>query len=231
MTGSKFQNRAKTNIKQKKTKQRVRYYDEKISKNKSKSYGPAIFIGLIVILAGSIWGIGSLIQNSANSPGANDTQQSNPYYTSTSTTTTTEVISGYQTPLTLTTITGDSIKLADYSGKVVILYFHYLACSACKTFDPYLNYAVNQYTSDQVITIAITVNPSDTVAQLTTWAEDGGYTWSQVRDTDYSLAANPKFTAQYTPTTVYLDKNGNVGVRHVGAQAANDIMENINSLL
>ncbi len=225
---SKYQTNAKKNIAKKTSKSRPKYYDETISNKKggSGSAPYAIFIFFILIIAGGIFGVGSLLDQKADAGDSN----LNTFFTSTTTSTPTETISGtYKTPISMTTIEGESISLADHEGKVVILYFHYLDCSACTYHSPFLSSAQAQYLSSEVLIIAITVDPNDSPDDLHDWASDGGYSFKLVRDTDYSLAS--QFGAQYTPHTIYIAPDGDSSLRQTGAEAEADIVAKIDSLL
>ena len=222
---SKYQVKAKKSI-AKKTSPRPKYYDENLPKKKGGSAPYAIFLFFIIIIAGGVFGVGSLLDQKVEE---GDTNINSFYTTSTSTSVVQTISSSYQTPLTITTIEGESISLADHEGKVVILYFHYLDCSACTYHSPFLSSAMDQYTSSELLVFAISVDPNDSPDDLREWASAGGYGFKLVRDTDYSLAS--RFAAQYTPMTVYLGQDGDSSLRHTGAQTETDIVSNIDSLL
>ena len=224
---SKYQAKAKKSIAKKTSKSNHKYYDENISTKKGGSAPYAIFIFFIIIIAGGVFGVGSLLDQKAT---AGESNLNTFFVSTTSTSTNTETIStAYKTPLIMNTIEGESISLADHEGKVVILYFHYLDCSACTYHSPFLSSAQKQYLSSEVLVIAITVDPNDTPDDLRDWASDGGYNFKLVRDTDYTLAS--QFGAQYTPHTIYLGPDGDSSLRNTGAQSEADILANISSLL
>ena len=129
----------------------------------------------------------------------------------------------------MTTIEGEDISLADHEGKVVILYFHFLECSACAYHSPFLSSAQDQYLSSNLLIIAITVDPNDSPNGLRDWASSGGYNFKFVRDTDYQLAS--MFGAQATPRTIYIGPDGDSTLRQTGAESEADIIANIESLL
>lgn len=155
----------------------------------------------IIAIAGGVAIIGSLLNN--NSASNVDQAEVNPNYTQN---TQNSIIdnsdtSGYKTPITITTISGEKLILSNYAGKVVVLYFHFLQCSACKYHSPALQAATSALGSDKVIVIAISVSAADTSELLNEWATSNGYNFKLAKDTDYSLSSY--FGAQYTPHTVF----------------------------
>ena len=179
-----------------------------------------------MIIAGGVFGVGSLLDKKAE---AGDTNLNTFYTSSTSTTTTEPISTSYKTPITITTIEGEVISLADHEGKVIILYFHYLGCSACTYHSPFLSLAQTQYSSADLLVFAISVDPNDSPDDLREWASDGGYAFELVRDTDFSLSS--EFGAQYTPHTIYIGPDGDSSLRHTGAQTEESIIANIDSIM
>jgi peroxiredoxin len=236
MGKSKFQNTAKKSIQQNKLtssgQKRPKYYDEDIIKNKKSKSSPAfaIFVVVMIIIGASVFGVGSYLDNQAEKAEADANQNLNPNYTS-YTSTSTEQTSGssYKTDISITTISGQVIKLSDHVGKVVILYFHFLTCSACHSHSPNLKVAMASFTTNQLVVIAITVQPSDSIVDLNSWATTNGYTWNNVRDSDYSLSS--RFGAAYTPHTVYIGKDGDSSNTHTGVQTTAAIKSTIDNLL
>ena len=222
MGKSKFQAKAKENINRKTASgSRPKYYDEDI--NPKKSSGFAIFIIIIIVIAGGVVGIGSLIDNKAND------LNENPNYSVDNNTYESDPETGYKTDLDLTTIDGTIIHLADNEGKVVVFYFNYINCPSCKQHAPNLQTASESYSSDQLLIISINVMASDTEESIQEYVDENGYTWENMKDTDYSLSS--RFGSQYVPHTVYFAKDGSVGTTHTGAQTVEEIKNNINGLL
>ncbi len=222
MGKSKFQAKVKENMNRKSASgSRQKYYDEEINPKKSSSF--AIFFIVIILIAGGVIGIGSLIDNKA------EDLNENPNYTEDTNTYESDPETGYKTDLDLTTIDGTNIHLADYEGKVVVFYFNYISCSACKQHSPNLQTASESYSSDQLLIISINVQASDTVEAIQEYVDENGYTWENMKDTDFSLSS--RFGSQYVPHTVYFEKDGSVGTTHTGAQSVEEIKNNINGLL
>ncbi|MHA1520031.1 MAG: peroxiredoxin family protein [Promethearchaeota archaeon] len=225
MPKSKYQQKAQNSIKKKQSKGGPHYYDENIKKKKNS--GIAVFAIFVLVIVGGIAIVGSLLNNN-NEPTDADI---NPYYTENTGNTVNEGAdsSGYKSPLSITTLSGETINLADHAGKVVVLYFHYLSCTYCHYHSPALEAASHNFGSDELLVISISVASEDTPASLTNWASENGYTFKLVKDTDYSLSS--QFGAQYTPHTVYLAPDGDSSTTHTGAQSEAEITATITGLL
>ncbi len=214
MAKSKFQIKAKAEIQHKKTGTKHKYYDEDIPKKKSNN-AFVFFIGFIVIIGLGIMGVGSLL-DSQNEEGLSNAIT----YTYTGD-------SSEQT--SLTTIDGTTLDLADYAGKVVVLYFHYISCYYCEDNGKNLKTVMGEYSNDELVVIAIDVQASETASDIRVWAAENGYTWSNVRDTDHSLLS--KYSITGTPATVFLGKDGAYSTKLVGLSTADNMRSAIDALL
>jgi peroxiredoxin len=222
MGKSKFQTKVKENLNQKSASgSRRKYYDEEITPKKSSGF--AIFLMVIILGAGGVVGIGSLLDNAA------EDLNENPNYSVDTNTYTEDPETGYKTDLDITTLDGTIIHLADYEGKVVILYFNYIKCPACTQHSPNLQAASALYSSNQILIISVNVMAFDSVESIQEHVDDHGYTWENMKDTDFSLSS--RFGSQYVPHTAYLAKDGSLGTTHTGVQSVEEIQNNINNLL
>ncbi|HDZ18467.1 hypothetical protein LCGC14_1021240 [marine sediment metagenome] len=114
----------------------------------------------------------------------------------------------FNTDLTYVDIEGESLKLADHKGKVIILYFFYLNCPYCKISDPYLAAIEDDYLSNQLLIITITIDIADSNSNLYNWKNNLNVSWNIVRDSighDYSS----HWDVAYTPTTIIIDQDSN----------------------
>ena len=230
LMGSKYQDKAKQNLNLKKTNQlhRPKYYDEKIKSKSSKNSVPVFFLVGIIILGFGIYGIGKVLENSFNpdseiGESANINSNFNEdniidYENSGS----------YLTSLQIIDVDGKAYNLADYQGKIVILYFHFLECYYCTEHSPNLANAYESYNSGEVTIFAISVAAEDSASALKTWKTTNAYPFILVKDNDYKLSST--FSAQYTPHMVYLDPNGNQQ-SNTGLQEISEITQTITSLM
>ena len=154
---------------------------------KRKSTIGFIFLG--VILIGMVIGISFTILNSENT--------------------------GNPTNYTFETIDGDTIDLADHQGEIVILYFHFLACTFCAITTPFLAEIENDYSNDSLYIITITIVALDSNGDLTNWRSSHNASWEIVRD-DIDHSISSRYDVSITPTTFILDKNGNLVIKLLG---------------
>jgi len=140
----------------------------------------------------------------------------------------------YQSDITLTTITGQTIRLATYQGKVVIIFFFGIHCPGCPEQSGILAQIDDIYPSNQLFIVPICF---DTVAEtsnseLDDWLEGYNPSWPVIRDTvQYTYASY--FNIRYKPTVKILDKNGNIEATMVGTTQGsfNNIKTEVDSLL
>ncbi len=115
-----------------------------------------------------------------------------------------------------TTIDGDKIDLEDHKGKVVLLYFFQLSCKYCKETDPLLANIDDDYTSDQLLIVTITIDNSDDYDELDEWRDKHNSKWDIVKD-NKSQSISEHYDVSSTPTAVILDKKGNEAEKIVGS--------------
>ncbi len=79
---------------------------------------------------------------------------------------------------------GDTVKLSDFSDKVVVVAFVYTSCpDICLIISSNLDYIQNNLDdyNDSVEIISITIDPArDTVSHLSEWTEKRGYKWNHL---------------------------------------------------
>jgi len=134
--------------------------------------------------------------------------------------------SGEKAPdFTLKDIYGKEFSLSDFKGKVVILDFFYINCSACRAEIDELKQIKSKFGA-QVVIISISVNPMDTNEALRKFAKEHGINWIVARDTA-NLADTYGVSA--VPTLVIIDKEGYIRYTHVGFTSyealENEVME------
>lgn len=124
----------------------------------------------------------------------------------------------YQTDITFHTIEGDTIKLADHQGKVILLFFFDLPCTACGPESDIISNIDDDYSNSQVYIVLITVYPQDSDDGLNQFANIHNLDSPIVRD-DLSQTYASFFNIAYTPTTIILDKDGGEVERFIGYDA------------
>ncbi len=113
------------------------------------------------------------------------------------------------------TIDGEFIDLADHQGEVVILYFHFLDCTFCKITTPLLAVIEDDYSNSSLYIVTITIVLVDSNSALNNWRSSHNATWDMVRD-DIDHSISSRYDISITPTTIILDKNGNMIIKLIG---------------
>ena len=129
---------------------------------------------------------------------------------------------------TLTDLNGQTFKLSDFKGKVVILDFMATWCQPCLIETANLIEIWNIY-SDDVIIISIGADPSESKDQLREFKE--GFpeaTWIWAMDTE-NLAYDYKIMT--VPTLFLLDQDGKNISKHEGITDNQILIDEIENLL
>jgi len=121
----------------------------------------------------------------------------------------------YKTNITFKSIEGYKIKLADYQGKIIILFFFDLDCPPCGPEADIISDIDADYSNTKVFIVLITVHYWDSDDGLNQFKEDHNLNRHIVRD-DTSSTYGSFFNIAYTPITVILDKNGGEVERLIG---------------
>lgn len=108
------------------------------------------------------------------------------------------------------TLTGASLRLADYRGKVVVLNFWGSWCVPCRSEAPTLAVLSEQYRSRGVSFVGDDVG--DTPVSALEFTRDMGITYPSVNDPGYQIAQElgKVVLVNDTPTTLVIDRAGHL---------------------
>jgi len=130
---------------------------------------------------------------------------------------------------TLVDINGEQFSLSDHLGKVVLLDFFTTWCGPCIFEIEHLKGLYNEYSSDQLVILSISVDPyTDIVQVLQSFAQQNEMTWTVARDTDnvaYRYGVSP------IPHLVIVDAEGYKRHNHIGLTAESTLRSEIDPLL
>ncbi len=131
---------------------------------------------------------------------------------------------------TVTTITGETFSLSETLTRrqAVLVNFWATWCGPCEREFPFMQQAYERY-QDQVEIIAISGEPNDTNEKLSAYAASHGMTFKVARDGDAGMYA--RFVTTGIPTSVLVDRFGNVVLISVGSQPSADPFLNAFELL
>lgn len=129
----------------------------------------------------------------------------------------------------LNDLNGNTFKLSDFKGKIVILDFMATWCGPCKMQIPHLNFVKERY-GDLVILVSISVDPNhDSEETLREFLNKYPYaSWIWVRDTANLRRA---YGVTAIPTLVIIDREGYIRFRHVGLTSSSTLIREINKML
>ena len=131
---------------------------------------------------------------------------------------------------TVTTITGETFTLSEVlsAKKAVLVNLWATWCGPCEFEFPFLEEAYEAY-QDEVEVIALSTEPEDTDEILAEYVASRGLTFPVANDTEAGMG--PIFVDTGIPTSVLVDRFGNVVMVEVGAQSTAAAFTNAFDLL
>lgn len=115
---------------------------------------------------------------------------------------------------TVTDYDGNQVNLSDYKGKPIVLNFWATWCYYCKVEMPDFNEAYKKYPDVQFLMLNATGTNGETVESAKSYVEQEGYEFNVLFDENNNGLR--KFGISSFPTTVFIDKDGNVVTGRVG---------------
>lgn len=130
--------------------------------------------------------------------------------------------------ITLTTLDGATLKLSDFRGKPVMLNFWASWCGPCTAEMKNIEAVYQQHPNDDFVILAI--NQGEGNDTIKGYAELWKLNFRLVRDDNQ--AAGRAYQVQALPTTIFVDKNGNIHEVHIGGPMTQEFIEKrVNALL
>lgn len=133
-----------------------------------------------------------------------------------------------QTALDFTrpTLDGKTISLSDYKGKVVVLDFWAMWCTACREAFPRLNGIQKEYGAKNLAVIGVDLDKAP-AARVVSFAQRAGIAYPSVLDPDNAVAE--LYSIKGIPTLCVIDKQGAIAGTFRGFSAAEE--KKINALI
>ncbi|MBE7550442.1 MAG: TlpA family protein disulfide reductase [Anaerolineales bacterium] len=152
-------------------------------------------IGLVIVLGGLWIAYSSSLLSSLASQGENVTLEPAP-------------VVGHPAPdFALPTLEGETVRLSDFKGKPVLVNFWATWCGPCRSEFPDFQKAAVDNAGDLVI-IGINNTTTDQKDQIPAFLEEFGVTFPIVLDESGDTAK--AYNILGLPTSIFIDRNGNV---------------------
>ena len=104
------------------------------------------------------------------------------------------------------TFDGETIRLSDFEGNVVVLNFWASWCPPCRWEMPFFERMSQEYKDQDVVFLGVAI--SDTLENVRAFAEGVGVTYSNGLDETGEIARN--YSVVSLPTTFFIGKDGNI---------------------
>ncbi len=130
----------------------------------------------------------------------------------------------------LTDLDGNTFRLSDFRGKVVVIDFMSTRCGSCREQIPYLKvvWEKEDY-GGKIVLMSIDIDPTESAQTLGAFAQEFPYaTWIWARDTA-NLGQIYEVTS--IPKTVIIDEDGYIGFTHTDVTTASILIQEIDQLM
>ncbi len=130
-----------------------------------------------------------------------------------------------------TVIDADSneVKLSDFFGKPIVLNFWASWCPPCKSEMPHFNEVYNDVKDDVTfIMVDLVDGQRETIKKGQDFIDGAGYTFPVYFDTEQQAAYT--YGISSIPTTLFIDKNGNIVKGYTGAIDKETLISNIDAI-
>jgi len=121
---------------------------------------------------------------------------------------------GNQAPdFQLQSLDGQTVSLGDLQGKPVLINFWATWCSPCRGEMPYIQEIYEEWSDRGLVVLAINIGESSSKAEE--FMQSYNLSFTVLLDTKQDVAQ--KYNIQYIPTTFFIDKDGIIQDKVIGA--------------
>jgi len=127
------------------------------------------------------------------------------------------------------TLVGDTMRRADWEGRVVVLNFWATWCAPCRVEIPRLITLAKTFDTADVLVVGVSIDEEGR-AVVVPYAEEMGIPYPLILDPDHTMAET--YGGHYAvPTTFIIDQNGTMRQRFMRVVAHDELVAAIESLL
>jgi len=113
----------------------------------------------------------------------------------------------------LQSLAGQTISLGDLQGKPVLINFWATRCPPCRGEMPYIQEIYEEWSGNGLVVLAINIGESS--SSVEGFMQSNGLSFTVLLDTKQNVAQ--KYNIQYIPTTFFIDKDGIIQDKVIGA--------------
>ena len=125
---------------------------------------------------------------------------------------------------------GQIVKLSDYFGSPIVVNFWATWCSPCKSELPAFEELSKEYDGKvKFMMVNLTDGYQETVEIVKEFVNANNYTFPVFFDTEYS--ASSAYQINYIPETIFIDKDGNMVNKYIGAMNKETLKKYIDTLI
>lgn len=140
-----------------------------------------------------------------------------------------ELTSDIAPDFTAQTLDGQSVRLSDYRGKVVLLNFWATWCPPCVRETPRLVEVAEQFKDQGLVVVGVNTTYQDDMTKVRQFVGDQGIGYQVLLDSDGAIGE--KYPARLMPTTYLIDRDGKIVHTKVGEIDTATLLEQVRSEL
>jgi cytochrome c biogenesis protein CcmG/thiol:disulfide interchange protein DsbE len=126
---------------------------------------------------------------------------------------------------TLQNVTGETIRLADYRGKAVLINFWATWCGPCKVEMPLIQKYFQKFSSNLAV---LAVNNDEPLNDVKSYVDEMGLTFTVLLDPGEKVENIYRVDA--FPTSIFVSSDGVIKYRHIGVMNEDQLVQYLNQL-
>ncbi|SMO35470.1 TlpA family protein disulfide reductase [Fodinibius sediminis] len=136
-------------------------------------------------------------------------------------------VAGHVEQATFTSLDGDTVSVADFKGKVVMIDLWETWCKPCLASFPTLQKLQNEY-EDEFVVLAVTPGFTDTKKDARAFAKEHDYNFTYLMD---SNGLHKKIGVQGIPFKLYVDAEGNFIKKSMGSYGPDEDYKKVKAII